>query len=136
LGYRILALFLFLFDEPCNGHDLVVTLDIDELYALRGTPDGANVVRLRSQNHALLSDQQQLVPVLDVRHPDHLAVSVRRRDVDDADAAARLDPVLLDFGPFAVPALGDGQKRAAGTDHFHRDHVVIVSQSDAADAVR
>src|SRR4029078_780034 len=65
----------------------------------------------------------------------HHPIAVRRRDVDDADATARLDAIFVDFGALPEALFGDREQRAARLAHFHRGHVVVVSQRDAAGAV-
>src|SRR5579864_3747474 len=109
-----LALHFLLFLHQTRDRDeLVLALDIDEPDALRGPADRPHVVGLHAENHALLGDEQQLVAILDERHPDDQAISRRRGDVDDPDPAARLHPVFVDFRPLAEPALGDGEERSA-----------------------
>src|SRR4029434_9249456 len=61
---------------------------------------------------------------------------LRGRDIDDADAAARLDAVFVELGALAIPAFGDGEQRPPRLHDLHRDDDVVVSQRDAADAVR
>ena len=80
-------------------------------------------------------DQHQLVVVVDVGDADDLAVAVGGLDVDDADAAARLQAVLLELGALAVAVLRDGQHRAAFAHDLHRHDLVALAQADAADAV-
>src|SRR4029077_15988186 len=104
--------------------------------ALRGATDGAHVVGLHAQNHALLRDDEQLVAFVNVGHADDVPVAIAGGDVDDADAAPRLDTVLVDFGALPVSVLGHGQQRASRADHFHRHHVVVVPERDPADTVR
>src|SRR5262245_15709816 len=98
---RVVVLFLH---EAGDGHDLVLAFDVDQRDALGGTSDGADIVGRHAENHALLGDQQQLVAFLDVGDADDKPVFLRRRDVDDADAAARLHAVLFDFGALPEPA--------------------------------
>ena len=57
---------------------------------------------LHAQDHALLGDEHQLVVVVHVRDADDLAVALAGLDVDDADAAARLQAVLVELGALAV----------------------------------
>ena len=76
------------------------------------------------------------IVVVDVGDADDLAVAIGGLDVDDADAAARLQAVFLEPGPLAVAVLRDGEQRAALAHHVHRHDLVVVAQADAADAVR
>src|SRR5689334_7232227 len=110
LSLRLVVVLLL--DQPRDRDNPVLILDVDQLDALRRPADRADVVRLHPEDHALLGDQQQFVAFLDVRDPDDLTVTVGRRDVDDADTAARLYSILLDFSPLAEAVLGDGQQRA------------------------
>src|SRR5204863_9808821 len=61
VGFVEVRIFLFVvfFDQSRDRNDLIIALDIDELYALRRPSDRPYVIRLGSQNHALLGDQQQ-----------------------------------------------------------------------------
>ena len=61
--------------------------------------------------------------------PTTLPLRSRGLDVDDADAAARLEPVLLEPGALAVAVLRDGQQRAALADDVHRHDFVVVAQA-------
>src|SRR5262245_65695967 len=73
---------------------------------------------------------------MDVGDADDLAVAIGRVDVDDADAASRLEPVFLELGALAVAVLADGQHRAPLPDDLHRHDLAVVAERDAADAVR
>src|SRR3990172_8189070 len=134
-GASLARLDFFLFDEPGDRDDLVLALDVDETHALRGASDGADVVGLHPQNHALLGDEEQFVAVLHVGDADDLAVAFARADVDDAHAAARLHAVLFDLGALPVAAFGDRQQRTSRPDDLHGDHVIVLPQRDAANAV-
>ena len=89
----------------------------------------ADVAGLHAQDHALLRDQHQLVVVVHVGDADDLAVAVRGLDVDDADAAARLQAVLLEPGALAVAVLRDGEDGAPLADDFHRDDFVPLAEA-------
>src|SRR5262249_45647439 len=130
------GLLVFFFDQARDRHDLVVAFDVDQRHALRRAADRADVVGLHPDDHALLRDHQQLVAFLYVRDAYDETIPLRRRDIDDADAAARLHAVLFNLGALAEPALGDRQQRAARFDDFHRHDEVVATQIDAADAVR
>ena len=69
-------LLVFLLDELGDRHDLVVAFDVDQPHALGRAADGADVVGLHPEDHALLRDEQQLVALLHVGDADDLAVAV------------------------------------------------------------
>src|SRR5205823_3608521 len=126
---RVWLFVLFLY-ELRDGDDVVALLDVDESDALRGATDGAHVVGLHPQDHALLRDQQHLVALLHVGDADHDAVAIARGDVDDTDPAARLHAVFLDLGSLAVAAFGHREQRTARAHHFHCDDQIVVSQRE------
>src|SRR6267142_2270938 len=135
VSVRRSLLFFVLLGKPRDGHGTVVAFDVDQAHALRGTADGPDVLRRHAQDLSLLRDQHQLGIVGHVRHADHLAVPLGRLDVDDADAAARLQAVFVDLGPLAVSLLGDREDRAAGRQDFHGHDRVAFAQRDALHAV-
>src|SRR5438128_4304864 len=118
-----------------HRHDHVPRFHLDEADALRRAADRADAAGAHPQDHALLRDQHQLIVVVHVGDADDLAVAIARLDVDDADAAARLQAVFLELGPLAVAVLRDGQQRGPFADDFHRDDLVALPQADAPDAV-
>src|SRR5207249_11917595 len=71
-----------------------------------------------------------------VRYANHLAVPLGCLDVDDADAAARLQAVFVDLGPLPVALLGDGQDRAAGRQHLHRDGRIAFRSEEHTSELR
>ena len=84
----------------------------------------------------MLGDQQDFVAGLDIGDPHDEPVLGRRRDIDDADAAARLDAVFVDFGALAETALRDRQQRPAGFHDLHPDDEVVAAERNAANTVR
>src|SRR5439155_17628427 len=87
--------------QPRDRDHLVFALYVDQRDALCRPSDRPDVVGFHADDHALLCDQQDLVSGLHVGDADDEAVSRRRRDVDDPDAPARLDTVLVDFRSLA-----------------------------------
>src|SRR6185369_3968727 len=84
---------------------------------------------------ALLRDQHQGIVVLDLDDTDDLAIAIARLDIDDADAATRLDAILVQGRALAVALLGDGQDRTGRAEHLHGDNRVLVAERHAADTV-
>jgi hypothetical protein len=77
-------------------------------------------------------NQHHLVIFRDLDDADDLAVAIAGLNVDDADAAARLDAILLELGPLAVTLFGHREESSTRAQHFHRDHFVAVAQRDPA----
>src|SRR5437764_6078287 len=93
---RSLLLFVLL-GKARNRHGAVVAFDVDQLDALRRAADRPDVLRRHAEDLPLLRDEHQFGVVRDVRDADDLAVAIRRLDVDDADAAARLQAVFVNL---------------------------------------
>src|SRR5262245_15100551 len=121
--------------QPCDRDGPVALVEIDQPHALRRPTDQRYAVRLGPQNHALLGDEHQLLVLEDTGDADDPTVALTGLDVDDADAAAALHPVLVDLGPLPVAVFGDGENRPAGSQHLHADHLVVVAEGDALHAV-
>src|SRR5690606_19478 len=121
--------------ETGHGHRAVSLVEIHQPHALRRTADDGDPARPGSQNHALLRDEHQLLVVEDAGDAHHLAIPLGGLDVDDAVAAAALDPVLVDDRALAVAVLGHGQNRAAGPQHLHADDLIPRPERDAPHAV-
>src|SRR5512132_1104296 len=114
--------------ESGNRNDFVVLFDFNQPNALRRASDRPDVIGGHADHFPLLRDQHQLVARVDGGNADNASVPVGGLDVDDAQATARLQPVLVQLGALAVPVLGNGQQRAAGAYHFHRNDFVIVAK--------
>src|SRR4051812_30936217 len=129
-------LLFVLLSKPRDRDGPVITLNIDQLYALCGAADRANGFRCHSEDLALLRDQHQLIIVGHLSHADHLAVPFRGLDVDDPDTTARLDTIFIQAGALAVALLGHAEDRAARRQDIHADDLVALTQRDTADAAR
>src|SRR4029453_11878685 len=134
-GRRPVRGLIVLGDQLRDRHHLIALFHLDQPDPLRRAADDANVAGLHAQDHPLLRDQHDLVVFEHVGHAHDLAVAIGGLDVDDADAAAALEPVLLELGALAVAVLRDRQERAARFHHFHGDHFVVFAERDATDAV-
>src|SRR6185503_8131108 len=90
---------------------------------------------LGPEERAPIRHEQEVVGVADEPERDAIAVALARLDADEPDAAAVLDPVLLEVGPLAVAVLAHRQDgAAAGLLHGHADHDVALAELDAAHA--
>ena len=104
---------LFRGDDDGGGY-LVLRLEVEEFDPLRppaGGPDGFGV---DADDLAELADDHQLAGLVDQVDAGDLAVFGRGLDVDDALAAAALQPVFVDIGALAKAVLRDRKDQAWG----------------------
>src|SRR5882757_8150954 len=128
-------------------------------HALRRAPGLANLLSFCPDDFAVLADDHHVRILADLRDADNLPVAFRRLHVDDALAAARLQPILLSRSALAITILGDGKnerallrnddgaflfflllflahlRRARLCGDGHADDIVALVEVHAADAV-
>src|SRR5207302_1423010 len=119
-----------------DGADAVIRLEVDDAHAPRVAALGGDVGRGEPDDLALRGDDENVVRLPHLEHPDDVAVAATGLDVDDALARAALQPVLLERRPLAVAALGHGQDRRALLQHVGGDHLVAVLDLDPPHARR
>src|SRR3989442_86714 len=119
-----------------DGADAVVRLEVDDADAPRVAALGGDVGRGEPDDLALRGDDENVIRLPHLEHPDDVAVAATGLDVDDALARAALQPVLLERGPLAVAALGHGQDQHALLHHVGGDHLVAILDLDPPDARR
>ena len=92
-------------DDRCGY--LVAFFEVEQLHALRGAAGVADRRRVDADDLAVLADDDDLRGVVDQLDADDFAVAGRGLDVDDAFAAAGLEPVFLNVSAFAEACFGD-----------------------------
>src|SRR5262249_50668851 len=86
LTFRFAVLFRY-FRQRGN---LVAFIQVHDAHALRVATDDANFVDVRAVDHALRSDQHDVVVVADGKNADHWTVTFRGTDVAHPFAPAAL----------------------------------------------
>src|SRR6266436_9359039 len=115
-----------------DGADAVVRLEVDDADAPRVAALGGDVGRVEPDDLALRGDDENVVRLPHLEHPDDVAVAAPGLDVDDALARAALQPVLLERRPLPEPPFA--HRKDGGTlDHdVGGDDLVAFLHIDAA----
>src|SRR5262249_56644473 len=114
---------------------LVALFERHHAHALRVAADHRDAAHRHADDLALARDHHQLLAVDDFLHADHVAVSLRGLDRDDAEAAAVAHAALADLRALAEAVLGDREQRAFAPHRDQRDHLVGILERGRLHAV-
>src|SRR5512139_2048468 len=103
-----IVLFFF-FRDTRQGHDAFAVFEFDQTHALGVAADDADILDAQTNDLADVGDQHELVFFVDLLHADDAASAFAGLHRDDALAAARLQPVFVHLGAFAVAAVSNRQ---------------------------
>src|SRR5438067_12771 len=99
----------FRFRNYTGGGYPVAFLHFHQSNALRRAPGLPDLGGFETNDLAVLGDNHQVALLLDGENRNHRSDARRGLHVDDALAAARREPVILQWRALAVAVLGDGQ---------------------------
>src|SRR5512146_2708932 len=114
LGLRLLQqrpFLLFLFLDDAGGGHLVAGLELQQADALGGAAGLADLPRVNADDLAVVADEHGFRFLIHQQDAHHFAVARSSLDVDNALAAARLQPVFVHLGALAVAVFGDGKNQ-------------------------
>src|SRR5690606_37200379 len=117
-----------------DQQDPVTLVGLGEGDAHGGAALGGNLGHLGADHAAALHHHEQLVGLLDDRRTDQVAAIIGELRDADAQAATALQAVLIHAGALGEAAVGHGDHEGVGTDHVHREQLVVVAELHAGDA--
>src|SRR5438093_6912377 len=79
---------LFLLHQLDRSDNVIVLFDVDHSNTLSGATHGAQIAHADSDDHALFSDEKELIVVHHMCDAGDLAILVRDFDIDHTHAAA------------------------------------------------
>src|SRR5579884_1777463 len=137
LHQRRLLGFDFLGGNHRGGRGVIAFIEAQQAHALRRPPGFPNAAAIHADGLALLADGHDFGGFAHGQNRHHRPVAFAGLDVDDAAAAARLQPVLAEGGALAVAVGGDRENQLlVVARQLHAHDLVAFRQRHAAHAAR
>src|SRR4030095_14752330 len=133
-GLGGLGFFFRLTDDWRNRLKLFAVAEIHQFYAHRVSAGFANFFDSRAYHLAFVGDEHDFVSATDRKCTNHVTGFLTGFHSNDAFAAARLPPVIIEPRPFATSIFAGDQQHGVWIDNGDRHDVIAFPRANSPNA--